>query len=422
MIISNLSVPLLGMVDTAVLGHLKSPHFLAAVAVGSSILAFLYWGFGFLRMGTTGLTAQAYGADQHDQSRLIAFRSIIIALCLGIMVICFSPWLLEFGFTLIGPSSEIKSIAASYSQIRIFSAPAVLVNYAIIGWLIGRQNTRYPLIIVLFTNSLNIGLDVLLVIGLDMASDGAAIATLIAECSGCALGLLLLKQTLKRLPGQLDYQQLWQWRDYQQLILINRHLFIRTLILLTSLAFFTSQGAKQGEVILAANVIIMNLLMFTSFGLDGFAHAAEALVGDAVGKRNWPAFKATCLACGLWSLITGVVFTLLYWVAGPLLIKQLTSIEEVQQQAGLYLPWLIALPIIAVWGYLLDGIFIGAARTAAMQQTMLAAAILVYLPCWYFSQAWGNHGLWLAFICFNAARGAFLALYFHHYSLQRSWW
>ena len=347
---------------------------------------------------------------------------MIIGLVLGLLIVCLSPLLIRFGLSLIVPPEGSHQLAASYAQIRIFSAPAVLANYAIIGWMIGRQNTRWPLIITLFTNALNLGLDFLLIIGFGMKSDGAAIATLIAEYSGCGLALLILRQMLAGSEGTLATARLWRWQDYRELLLVNRHLFIRTLALLASLSFFTAQGARHGEIVLAANTIIMQLVLLTSFGLDGFAHAAEALVGDAVGKRNSSLFRATCWHCGLWSLVTAGLFTLLFTLAGPQLISLLTSIDTVQQEASRFLPWLLLLPLIAVWSYLLDGIFIGATQTAAMQTSMLLSVVLVYLPCWYFSQHWGNHGLWFAFIAFNAARGIFLGIYFQRYQQQHRWW
>ena len=422
MIISNLSIPMLGLFDTAILGHLENAVYLAAVAVGSTILSLLYWGFGFLRMGTTGITAQARGANNHDQSHLILAQSMLLGLCLGLLVLCISPWALQYGLLLIGPPAGAAQLAFDYSQIRIFSAPVVLINYAIIGWLIGRQNTRWPLILVLFTNGINILLDLVFIIGLKMNCAGAAYATLIAEYCGCGLGLWMVQRLLRKDPGQLHFQRLWRWQNYHQLLLINRHLFVRTLTLLSCLAFFTAQGSRQGDVVLAANTIIMNLLLLTSFGLDGFAHAAEALVGNAVGKRNHTEFINICYTCGIWSLAAAIVFSLFYWVLGPVLILGLTSIEEVRLQASLYLPWLLVLPLVAIWSYLLDGIFIGATQTAAMQTTMLLSAGLVYLPCWYFTQSWGNHGLWFAFISFNAARGLSLAMYFHRYNQRQCWW
>ena len=422
MIISNLSVPLLGLVDTAVLGHLDSASFLSAVAIGSSILAFIYWGFGFLRMGTTGAAAQAFGAEQHDQSRLIISQSLLLSLGLALVILFLSPWLLDLGLLLVSPPAGAEYLATEYMSLRILSAPAVLINYVIIGWLIGRQNTRWPLLITLFTNCLNIILDLLLIIGLGLNSEGAALATVIAEYCGCGLALLILQRQWRLMPGMLNHHQLTVWSDYRDLLITNSHLFIRTLVLLASFAFFTAKGAQQGESILAANTILIQLAMLTAFGLDGFAHAAEALTGDAVGKRQLSIFYQVCKGCAFWSICTAVIFTVAYNLIGHPIIHLMTSLEEVRVLAKQYLPWLTFLPLIAIWSYLLDGIFIGASRSKAMQYTMLISAGLVYLPSWYFTQSWGNHGLWFAFLAFNGARGITLGyIFYRHYRLN-NWW
>ena len=421
MIISNLSVPLLGLVDTAVLGHLDSPDYLAAVAVGGTILSFLYWGFGFLRMGTTGLAAQHFGSHNAQQNRQLAAQSLLLAIAISLFILITSPWLLTLGLHLIDAPTGAAEHAQSYAQIRIFSAPAVLINYSIIGWLIGQQDTRWPLLITLTTNALNIILDIVLVIGLKLNSDGAAIATVIAEYAGCGLALWVLRQRLQALPGQIDWPALRRLADYQALLTVNRHLFVRTLTLLASLAFFTAQGASQGTVILAANSIIMQLLMLTSYGLDGFAHAAEALTGKAKGKGEHSLFMQTCKQCATWSILTAFVFCGFYALAGPSLITLLSSIDSVVNEARLYLPWLVVLPLASMGAYLLDGIFIGASQSRAMQNTMLLSALGVYLPVWAMSQNLGNHGLWLAFICFNLARGLSLTVLFVHKTRQRQW-
>jgi MATE family, multidrug efflux pump len=422
MIIANISVPLVGLVDTAILGHLENAVYLASVAVGSSVLSFLYWGFGFLRMGTTGLAAQAYGAREHDQSRLIIVQSMLLGAGLGLLIVLFSPLLLKLGLHWIAPPKGAYEYALSYSSIRIFSAPAVLVNYGIIGWLIGRQNTRWPLLITLFCNGLNLILDCALIIGLGMKSEGAALATLIAEYSGCAMGIWVIRKQLMGTPGHLERSRLWHWPEYRELIMVNRHLFVRTLILLGSFAFFTAQGAQQGDIVLAANTLIMQLLLLTSFGLDGFAHAAESLVGDAAGQRNRALFFDTCRQCALWSVATALIYTICFLLLGESLLGLLTSIDQVKNQAALYLPWLIFLPMLAVWSYLLDGIFIGTTQTQAMQTTMLFSALFVYLPCWYFTRSWGNHGLWFAFVAFNLARGVSLGWYFYRFQHPWRWW
>jgi MATE family multidrug resistance protein len=422
MILSNISVPMLGLVDTAILGHLENASFLSAVAIGVSILSFLYWGFAFLRMGTTGLAAQALGAEQHDHSRLIVAQSMLLGLALGLALLVASPLLIRLGLNLVPPPDGSYSLAFSYVSIRIFSAPAVLINFAIIGWLIGRQNTRLPLLIVISTNLLNIGLDFWLIIGLDLKSDGAAMATVIAEYAGCGLALLVLRRELSLMPGALDKHRLKQLGDYRQLLAVNQQLFFRTLILLSSIAFFTAQGARQGELTLAANAILLNLLLLMAYGLDGVANAVEALVGDSVGKRQLSTLISYSAHCTLWAGLIAGFFSLLFWLGQPTLITLFTSIEDVQELVSRYYSWLLVLPIICVWAYLLDGIFIGATRTRAMQNCMLLSAGLVYLPCWYLSRDWGNHGLWLSFTAFNAARGISMAACFGWLTHKKRWW
>ena len=421
MIISNLSVPLLGLVDTAILGHLESAHYLAAVAVGSSVLAFLYWGFGFLRMGTTGFAAQTFGAKDHQASRQLLAQSIVMGGTIGLLVLISSPWLLALGLKLIEAPQDAQALAMSYCQIRIFSAPAALINYGIIGWFIGHQNTRWPLYITVFTNLLNIVLDVLLVIVLDLKSDGAALATLIAEYAGCGLAVFALLKQLKPMEGRVDFAKLKKWQSYQPLIAVNQHLFIRTLVLLASFAFFTAQGANMGEAVLAANAILMQLVLLASYGMDGFTHASEALVGDAIGQKDHVTFLHHCYACGRWALLTACLFSAAYYFLGELLLPLFSSIPEVLATTQSYLPWVTALPLVAIASYWLDGIFIGATQTRAMRDSMLFSALIIYLPTWFFSQHWGNHGLWFAFTAFNLARGLSLAAYFFSYNKSLKW-
>lgn len=421
MILSNLSVPLLGLVDAAILGHLDSPRYLAAVAVGGSLLSFLYWGFGFLRMGTTGLAAQAFGAKRHEHNGLIIFQAMVLGGVIGLLLVLLSPILIKLGLFLIAPPPEAYDLALSYSSIRLFSAPAVLINFAIIGWLIGQQKTRWPMLIAISTNCLNILLDFLLIMGLDMGSNGAALATLIAEYAGCGLALWVLNKELRLIPGSLNPAALKRLSDYKALLLINRHLFVRTILLLTSFAFFTAQGAQQGEAVLAANSLLMQLLMLTAFGLDGIAHATEALVGDSIGQRNQDLFLATCKACWQWSALIAIAYSFSFWLLEDILIGLLTSLPTVAEQAHNHYPWLAILPLIAVWSYLLDGIFIGATQGRAMQTSMLISVVLVYFPLWYVLQPLGNHGLWLAFCGLNATRAVTLGFYFHKLTKQQHW-
>ncbi|WP_406812893.1 MATE family efflux transporter [Marinobacter daqiaonensis] len=420
LMLTNLTVPLLGLVDTAVLGHLDDPQYLGAVAVGANLFSILYWTFGFMRMGTTGLAAQAYGRqDQVGQAALL-LRSLLLAIAVGLTLIALQGPLITTGLGLMNPGPDVAALAAEYAAIRIWSAPAVLCQYTLVGWLIGCQLPRGPMVMLIAANSVNILLDVLFVTVLGWNSRGVAMATITAEYFATALGLWLVWQrlpdhraSLKTLLGQLE--------DYLALIRVNRYLMVRTICLLLALAFFTAQGARQGEVILAANAVLLTFLLVISAGLDGFANAAEALVGQAVGHRSHARFLVACRTAARWSLIGAVIFTALFVLGGHWLIGLLTSIEEVRATARDYLPWLWLLPMAAVWGYLFDGIFIGATRTQDMQNTMLFSSLGVFLPVWWLTTSWGNHGLWFALIALMLARAGSMGAVFLVRTRSGSW-
>lgn len=420
-ILSNISVPMLGLVDAAILGHLNSAQFLAAVAIGTSVLSFLYWGFGFLRMGTTGLIARAHGAKNRLLDQQLLVQSLCLAMALGLAVIISKPLWSTFGLNLIAPDAELLSMAASYIDIRAFSAPAVLLNYAIVGWFIGHQNTRWPMYFVIATNLLNIGLDFLLIVGLNLGSDGAALATLIAEYSGCGLALWALSRHRVIHESSALLQQISRIRDYRQLLLTNQYLFFRTIFLLASFAFFTAMSGRLGTETLAGNTIMLNLLLLASHGLDGFAHAAEALCGYAVGAGNTQRFKHTVKVCALWTAGTATAFSAFFALANPVLFPLFSDLDPILNVLNSYKYWLVAMPILAAASYLLDGVFIGTAKSKQMMQTMLFSSLMVYLPLWYYLQGWGNHGLWFAFAGFNVARGASLLWCYWKIEKNGSW-
>lgn len=414
LMLTNLTVPLLGLVDTAVLGHLDSPEYLGAVAVGANLFTILYWTFGFMRMGTTGLAAQAYGRRDDLGQVALLVRSVLLAIVIGLVLILFHQPLIRLGLFLINPSNDVASLASEYAAIRIWSAPAVLCQYTLVGWLIGTQYPRGPMLMLLVANGLNIVLDVTFVTVLGWNSQGVALATVMAEYASAGLGFWLV---LQRMPAGLAFHRtlLGTLSDYRRILSVNRYIMVRTVSLLLVLAFFTAQGARQGDVILAANAVLITFLLIISNGLDGFANAAEALVGEAVGQHNRPQFRSVCRTAMRWSLWGACLFTIGFVLAGHVLIGLLTSIDDVRATARLYLPWLWLLPMAAVWGFVLDGIFIGATRTRDMQNTMLFSALVVFLPVWWLTTDWGNHGLWLSLICLMLARAATMGwLYFKH--------
>nr|WP_221187797.1 MATE family efflux transporter [Halomonas stenophila] len=417
-ILSNISVPLLGLVDTAVVGHLPDSRYLAAVTLGATLFGFLYWGFGFLRMGTTGLTSQAVGREDDEAIRHLLGQSLLLAGAIGGLLVLAGGPLVEFGLWLLDGSDQATALAADYARIRLLSAPAVLANYAILGWFLGQQNSRVTLWLLVLTNGVNILLDLVFVVGLGMTSDGVAWATVIADYSALAFGLWLVSRQLRNLEGCFRRARLYRPAAYRELFQVNANLFVRTLGLLFAMAFFTSRGAAQGDTVLAANAVLLQFIMLTSYGLDGFAHAAEALTGRSVGRRHWDEFAATVRSAARFSLATAGGAALAFALGGEWLIALLTGLPDVRDTAGHYLPWMVAMPLIAVWSYLLDGVFIGATAIREMRNSIFVG-LAIYLPAWWLTRGLGNHGLWLAFLVFTAVRSTVLVAYYRHYRRTR---
>ena len=420
-ILSNISVPLLGLVDAAVLGHLSSAHYLGGVAIAASIFSMLFWAFGFLRMGTTGLVAQARGRSDQEALGKWLLQSVVFALVVGLLLIICAPLVIHFALPFFDASAAVAEQADIYFQTRIYSAPAVLINYALIGWLIGMQRPKGPLFILLLGNGVNIALDLLFVLGLGWATFGAALATVIADYLALALGAWLVYQVTRQEGVHLDAAMILDFAAFRRLVLLNRHLFVRTLCLLSVQAFFTAQGARLGDETLAANALLMNLMVLIANGLDGFAHAAEALTGEAIGKKDRGQFYQVVNVTGRCSLVCSALFCLFLGLAGNTLLSWLTNIPSVAVQASVYLPWLVVMPVVAVWCFWLDGVFIGAARTDMMQNTMLIATVLVFLPVWLLLRGLGNHGLWLAYMVFMATRGLGLIWVYRRFSIKDAW-
>ena len=417
MILSNVSVPLVGMVDTGVTGHMENAAYLGAVAIGSTIFGFLYTGVNFLRMGTTGIEAQRFGANDFDGVRVSLGQSMVVALAISLTLLTLQVPIGELSLSLLGPEVLVREIADTYFRIRIWSAPATLAGFALIGWFIGLQNARVPLIIVLVTNAVNIVLDLWFVLGLGMRVEGVAIASVIAEYSGLAVGLGFAWVELRKLGGHWISSRLTKLSEYKAFLSVNGNLFVRTMALMFTFTFVTAQGARQGGLILAANAILMNLQNLLAFALDGFAHAAEALVGKAVGLRSRDAVQQSVILTLRWSLIVAVAFCAAFYIGGPLLINVMTNLPDVRETTFTYLPWLVLSPIISVWSFLYDGVFVGATRAREMRDIMVASTVLVFLPAWYAFQFLGNHGLWLAFMLFMASRGLGMHYYYRRYVL-----
>ena len=417
MILANLSIPLFGLVDTAVLGHLPDSRYLSAVAIGSSLLSLYYWAFGFLRMGTTGASAQS---RQEDRSTLL-LKALAVGMLIGTALWLAGPLLRSFGPTLMNASPSLQPLASDYLYWRLYGAPAVLCNYAIIGWLLGQQQARWPLLIAVCGNSANIVLDLLLVVGLNMNSTGAALASTASEYLALGVGLFAVREPLRQALADGLNSTLKRGPALAQFARSNAQLFVRTAALLFSLSFFTAQGASMGATTLAANAILMQLVMAAAYGMDGFAHAAEALAGKAFADKDRERFIAVCRCCGQWGLLSAIAASAALLAGKPLILSIMTSLPEVRSQADAFYGWLVLLPLVSAACYSYDGIFIGSLQTKALQYCMLVSVFAVYLPIWHITQAWGNHGLWLAFLSLNVSRGISLAITFHWLFHPKRW-
>lgn len=408
MLLVGISTPLLGMVDTAVVGHLSEPYFLGAIAIGSMIFNFLFWGMGFLRMGTTGLTAKAVGEEKADDIKLVLFRGLLLAFFLGLLLILFQSFISRLIFYFVETSNEVLFHAQQYFYIRIWAAPATLGSYVLLGWFLGQGKPRLNLLLVVLVNLINIFLDIVLVLWLDMNSAGVAWATLIAEYVGLLVGLIIVLSVFQVKINQFPISVLFRMEALKKYLTVNANVFLRTIFLLLSFAIFTIQGAKFGEIILAANVVLMNLQTLMAYVLDSLAHAAEALVGKYYHGKQMKKLRSVLIVTGQWSLISALFFSLLYLLFGEWLISLLTNIDNVKNTAAMFLPWLILSPIVSVWSYWFDGIFIGANLMKQMRNTMLIS-LLIFLAVWQILLIYGNHGLWAAMMIFMLARGLSMA-------------
>lgn len=417
MIASNLTVPLLSLVDTAVVGHLDHPWYLGGVALGSSLISLLFFLLGFLRMSTTGLTAQAFGAANRSAIGQHLQQAILSALALALLLLTLHPLVLLLAQHLSNTSHEVFTQASIYFQIRIWSAPATLLNMALLGWFLGLQNARYPMALLVFNQSVNIVLDILFVLVFDWKVAGVAAASVIAEYCTLALGIWLASKMWRaqQIP-LISRHKLLKLSGFKRLFALNRDIFIRSLCLQLVFVFIAFQGASFGDNVVAANAVLLTFLMMVSYALDGFAYAAEACTGKAVGAKNTTELHELIKILIAWGAVLGVLFALLYWLAGSSIISLITSIDDVQRVANTYLPWLIVLPLIAVWSYLLDGIYIGATKARTMRNSMLLS-VSGFAATYVLLQQLGNHALWFALCVFMLLRGITLAIPLKRYGL-----
>ncbi len=410
LILSNLTQPLLSMVDTILSGHLPSPAVLGGVAVGGIFFNSIYWTFGFLRMATTGLVAQSLGAGDEDQLLHHFGRALLTAMVIGALILAVQKPLISTALTLLGASPEARQNALVYCGIRIWSAPAALANYAILGYLLGRQHARTALLLQAVINVVNMAVALTLVLWLHWGVAGIATATMTAEWIGCLLGLALMVVGGARL-SHLRWGELIDGDRLRQLFALNRDILLRTLSLVAAYVWFTRTGARAGDAILAANAVLINFLWIAGYGLDGFANATEALVGEAIGARRPADFRAVLKASSVSAFTVAAGISLLYLVLGHRIIAVFTNQEAVRVLAGQFLPWLVVLPLVAVWSFLLDGVFIGATRARELRDSMLISLIGYLVLAVLLTAHFGNHGLWCAMLAFMALRATMLALH-----------
>ncbi len=408
-VISNATVPILGAVDTGVVGQLGEAAPIGAVGIGAIILTSIYWVFGFLRMGTAGLAAQAEGAKDAEEVAAILLRSLLVGGTAGVLIILFQVPLFSGAFWVSPASAEVEGLAREYLVIRVWSAPATIAIYGITGWLIALERTKAVLVVQVAMNGANIVLDVVFVLGFDMGVPGVAWATFIAEWAGLALGLWLCRDIFAR-AGWWDQARIFDRVQLRRMAGVSSDILIRSVLLQAIFVSFLFWGADFGDVQLAANQVLLQFLAITAYALDGFAFAAESLVGQALGARRRAALRRAAVLTSLWGGIVCVGFAILFAVVGPLMIDLMAKDPEVQAAGRTYLPYMVAAPIVGVAAWMLDGIFIGATRTADMRNMMIVSFVIYMAAVIPLMAILGNHGLWLAMLVSFVARGITLGL------------
>ncbi len=403
-VLSNATVPILGAVDAGVVGQMGLAAPIGAVGIGAVSLTALYWIFGFLRMATTGLAAQARGAGDRAEVAALLTRGLLLGAAAGLAVIALQLPLFRAVFWLSPASGEVESLARDYMAIRVWSAPALISLYAINGWLIAAERTRAVLVIQLWMNGLNVALDLWFVLGLGWGVEGVAIATFLAEWSGLAMGLWLCRNAFRR-PDWRDWVRVFDRPGLSRMATVNGDILVRSLLLQAMFVSFLYLGADFGDVTLAANHILLQFLEITAFALDGFAFAAEALVGAAMGARARAALRRGALLTSFWGAIICLALALGFAVFGGAVIDIMTTAPEVRAEARLYLAYMALAPVAGVAAWMLDGIFIGATRTRDMRNMMLLSMLVYLAALAILVPALGNHGLWLALLISFVARG-----------------
>ena len=413
-ILANSSAPIVGLVDTWAIGHLPGAVHLAAVGLGSVIFNYLLWAFGFLRMGTTGLIAQAKGREDVQDQVVTVIRSCALAVLFGVLLFVFQETLLLLSLKAMAPPDNVAAITAEYFRIRIWAAPFTLLGYAITGVLFGLARVRTILWLQLFLNMTNAVLNVTFVVGLGMGVPGVALGTVIAQVLTAVVSVWVIIRIygFPALSTALRDGATWVLSGFRKLVLVNGFIFVRTIFLMTALALIMREAAGLGEVEMAASHVINQYMMLMALGLDGFAHASEALAGAAWGRSDRAQFRRWVYLTGYWSLVASLAYALLFWLLGNDITALLTDIESVRVVAAALLPLVIALPLVSVWCFLFDGVYIGATAAASMMVTMGIAFVVYLFLLEPMTEQWGLHGLWGAVLVFMAVRGLAQAIWY----------
>ena len=437
-IVSNITVPLLGLVDVAITGHLGAAAYIAAISIGSMVFNTTYWLFGFLRMGSSGLTSQSLGRRDFQEVAAWLIRGLVIALGIGLLLILAQWPIREMALRLMQPEEEVRQMVITYFHICIWGAPATLGLYTLNGWFIGMQNSRIPMVVAIAQNIINILISLFFVFGLQMKVEGVASGTLIAQWVGflfaCGLLFRFYGRHLKSGEGRVEtgaaanfqfsifnfqFEKLFSKSALKKFFIVNRDIFFRTVCLVSVMLFFTTAGSWQGEVTLAANTLLMQLFLLVSYVVDGFANAAEAMSGKYWGARNFRAFSYTVRHCFLWGFICAFLFTVVYWVGGDAFVALLTDEPTVVEAAHKYIWWIYLIPLCSIGAFIWDGVFVGITASREMLITSLVAAVVFFLLFASTYHSWGNHGLWLSFLVYLLIRGSLQTVFFHRSLMDR---
>lgn len=416
-IVSNITVPLLGLIDVSIVGHLGAASYIGAIAVGGMLFNMIYWLFGFLRMGTGGLTAQAYGRHDLQEVTRILLRSLSISLLLALALLLLQYPIRNIAFMCMDTSEEVRQLATLYFHICIWGAPATLGLYGFTGWYIGMQNSRFPMFIAITQNIVNIAASLFFVFALKMKVEGVALGTLVAQYAGLGMACLLWLAYYRPLRKYLLQKALFDRTEMKRFFQVNRDIFIRTLCLIAVTVFFTSTGAAYGDVVLAVNALLMQLFTLFSYFMDGFAYAGEALTGKYIGAKDNQSLRLTIRHLFKWGIALSLLFTLLYGAGGKSFLGLLTNDTSVISASEEYIYWVLAIPLAGFSAFLLDGICIGATATHLMLRSMLVASASFFLLYYGLHDTLGNHALWMAFIVYLALRGIVQAFYYFSYKL-----